>query len=223
MATPEATRMSVIVSDHAKLLKGLGFRKRRHSFNRTRSDGLVHVVYFWMAPKEPPAWTEVPGLRERRYGSFRLDFGVYLPEMTRNHTPRSDWINEYDCHLRRTIGQLLPGQPNDMWWRLDDDRSSDIAGHALREYGLPWLDRFPDRVSVLQECERVGPLPLGLSPAGWLDIADVYRALGDRAAERRTLERYISGSVLPGHAEYLADYLQGHGHGDLINRIQVRD
>jgi hypothetical protein len=59
-----------------------------------------------MAPKEPPAWTAVPGLRERIYGSFRLDFGVYVPEMQRSHTPRSAWINEYDCQLRRTVGQL---------------------------------------------------------------------------------------------------------------------
>jgi hypothetical protein len=214
--------MSAIVSDHASLLKGLGFRKRRHSFNRPQHDGLIHVVFFWMAPKEPPAWTEVPGLRERRYGSFRLDFGVYVPEMTRSHTPRSDWINEYDCHLRQTIGHLLPGESADLWWHLDD-RASHIAGQALREYGLPWLDRFPDRASVLDECARVGPLPLGLSPAGWLDIADVHRAAGDREAERRTLERYVSGPVLRAHASYLAGYLQEHGHRDLVDQIQTHD
>jgi hypothetical protein len=51
MATPEAERMSAIVSDHPSLLKGLGFTKRRHRFNRTQRDGLIHVVCFWMAPK----------------------------------------------------------------------------------------------------------------------------------------------------------------------------
>ena len=78
--------MRQIVGEHAPSLKAAGF-KRRHCFNRHADDGLVHVVYFWMAPKEPPAWTEVPGLRERLYGSFRLDFGVYVPEMNRTQTP----------------------------------------------------------------------------------------------------------------------------------------
>lgn len=78
-----------IVTDHAALLKGLGFSKRRHAFNRSVHDGLVHVVQFQMAPKEPPAWTEVPGLRERLYGTFRLNFGVHVPEMTRTQQPRS--------------------------------------------------------------------------------------------------------------------------------------
>ena len=158
VTTPEAARMSAIVAEHGPLLKGLGFRKRRHSFNRLRQDGIVHVVYFWMAPKEPPAWTEVPGLRERRYGSFRLDFGVYVPEMTRSHTPRSDWVNEYDCHLRRTIGHLLPGEPSNVWWLLDDPGASDAAGRALTEFGLPWLDNFASRASVLDAFERLGSL-----------------------------------------------------------------
>lgn len=51
--------MARIVEDHAPALKKAGFRKRRHSFNRDARDGLVHVVHFWMAPKEPPAWTEI--------------------------------------------------------------------------------------------------------------------------------------------------------------------
>jgi hypothetical protein len=58
--------MAAIVADHAPMLKRAGSRKRRHGFNRAADDGLIHVVHFWMAPKEPPAWTEVPGLRERR-------------------------------------------------------------------------------------------------------------------------------------------------------------
>lgn len=215
--------MSAIVSDHAPLLKGLGFRKRRHSFNRLQADGIVHVVHFWMAPKEPPAWTEVPGLRERRYGSFRLDFGVYLPEMTRFHTPRSDWINEYDCDLRRTIGQLLPGSTDDVWWDLNDQLASDVAGQSLREFGLPWLDRFPNREAVLNAFEELGPLPIGLSPAGGLDIADVYRAIGDREAERRTLEQYVSRPVLRSHATYLAEYLVQRDHADLVPLITLRD
>lgn len=211
--------MASIVARQVPTLRSSGFKKRRHSFNRTVADGLVHVVNFWMAPKEPPAWTEVPGLRERLYGCFRIDFGVYVPEMTRMHTPRSTWINEYECHLRRTVGHLLPDKESGFWWRLDDPRAAVEAAQALEDHGLPWLGRFPDRQAVLTAFEAAGPFPLGLSPAGALDIADVYRGIGREADERRALEQYVSRPVLRGHAAYLADYLVAHGHEDLTVRI----
>ena len=176
---------------------------------------------FYMAPNEPPAWTEVPGLRARLYGLFRIDFGVYIPEMTRTQTPRSAWINEYDCHLRRTVGDLMPGREGGFWWKLDDPRAGAEAGQALAQFGLRWLDSFPNRAAVLEEFEAVGPLPLGLSPAGGLDIADLYRAIGRTADERRTLEHYVSRPVLRNHAPYLADYLAARGHQDLASRITV--
>jgi hypothetical protein len=221
--TPESERMAAIVSDLAPLLKNERFRKRRHSFNRVVADGIVHVVYFWMAPKEPPAWTEVPGLRERLYGSFRLDFGVYVPEMTRAQHPRSAWINEYDCHLRRTAGQLSFESPDDQWWHLDDSNSLEDARRALLDRGLPWLDRFPGRGSVLDAFHEFGPLGIGMSPAGALDIADLYRSIGRHEEERRTLEQYVSRPVLRSHASYLAQYLTERGHGDLAERITPHD
>lgn len=172
-----------------------------------------------MAPKEPPAWTEVPGLRERLYGSFRLDFGVYIPEMTRMQHPRSGWINEYNCHLRRTAGQLLPGEHDGLWWRLANPASLGKARRALLDAGLPWLDRFPDREAVLDAFHEFGPVPLGMSPAGPLDIADLYRATGRSVDERRTLEQYVSRPVMRSHLSYLTEYLAHHGHADLTERI----
>lgn len=220
--TPESERMREIVSRHAPTLKGLGFRKRRHCFNRTVGDGMVHVVCFWMAPKEPPAWTPAPGLRERRYGSFRLDFGVYVPEMTRSHQPRGPWINDYDCHLRRTIGQLVTGSTSDFWWRLDDPSVTVAAGVALERHGLPWLSQFEDRASLLAAFESHGATAIGMSPAGPLDIADVLRAMGDLRRERSVLEEYVASPVLPNHASYLSEHLRSRGHGDLIERITTR-
>ena len=214
--------MTAIVADHAPLLKRSGFRKRRHGFNRAADDGLVHMVHFWMAPKEPPAWTEVPGLRERRYGSFRIDFGVYVPGMTRNGTPRSSWINDYDCQLRETVGRLLTGEWTDFWWPLDDPAASSKAGEALQAVGLPWLDRFPNAVAILDEFDRVGPIEIGTHPAGALDVADLCRARGDFARERRVLEAYVAEPVLYSHAKYLRGYLNQHGHVDLSDRITTR-
>jgi hypothetical protein len=83
-----ADAMNAIVDGVAPFLKTAEFRKRRSTFNRGRPDGVVHVVNFWMAPFEPPAWTEVPGLRERLYGSFRIDVGVFVAEMNRMGSPK---------------------------------------------------------------------------------------------------------------------------------------
>jgi hypothetical protein len=214
--------MEWVVAANARLLKEAGFRKRRHSFNRTTADGLVHGVFFWMAPKEPPAWTEVPGLRERLYGNFRLDFGVHVPEMHRMGVPRSDWINTYNCHLRRTIGQLMSGDDrSDLWWSLNDEQADAVARSALQERGLPWLDQFPDHEAVLERFEDLGPLGIGMGPAGGLDIAEMLTARARPADARRVLEAYVERPMLRAHAGYLAQYLPTIGHPDLIPRLKT--
>lgn len=214
--------MGRIVATNGLLLKEEGFRKRRHSFNRGTADGLVHVVNFWMAPKEPPAWTRVPGLRERLYGNVRIDFGVYVPAMKRSGVPKSDWINEYDCQLRRTMGQLMiaDGSP-DLWWSLGDEHAEEKARTALLEYGLPWLDQFSDRDSVLEWFNAVGPTGIGMSPAGDLDIAEMLTSLGRTAEARRVLEGYVERPMLQSHAGCLAEYLPEIGQADLVPRMRI--
>ena len=215
--------MAAVVAQHAPRLRAAGFRKRRHSFNRTVGDGLVHVVHFWAAPKEPPAWTEVPGLRARLHGTFRLEVGVHVPEMTRTGTPRSaSWVNEYDCHLRRTAAELL-GEEGGLWWRLDHPGAAAEPGRVLEEHALPWLDRFPDRAALVAAFERDGWLALGMGPAAPLDVADLHRATGRPDDERRLLEAYLAEPVLRHHADYLAEHLRARGHPDLVERITVVD
>jgi len=212
--------MSEIVMSSALLLKDVGYKKRRYGFNHHMPDGVVSVVHFWMAPFEPPAWTEVPGLRERRYGGFRLDFGVWVPEMGRMGRPKSEWINEYNCQLRATIGQVTGA--NDFWWKLADVEAATKAQVALREHGLPWLDRFPSKEAIFTAFEELVALGIGMSPAGGLDIADMYVGLGRESDARRTLERYVERPVLINHASYLKEYLVERGHEDLVTRIQTR-
>lgn len=224
MSTPEASRMADVVSANAGLLREAGFKKRRHCFNRETAAALVHVVYFWQHPKEPPAWTEVPGLRERRYGTFRLDFGVYIPEMTRSGAPRTGWVNEYNCDLRRTIGQLTRGDDKgDWWWPLSDPGAEEVARSAIVDHGLPWLDQFPDHDAVLNGFRAAGPIGIGMAPAGPLDVAQMLDALGRHHEARAVLEDYVDQPVNQSHASNLADYLSGIGHADLVPRVRVRD
>jgi hypothetical protein len=215
--------MAEIVTANAKLLRDAGFRKRRHSFNRTTDGGLVHVVNFWQHPKEPPAWTEVAGLRERRYGTFRLDFGVFVPEMTRSGAPRGAWVNEYNCDLRRTIGQLLGDDGGDWWWPLSDPSAEEVAMTAMEEHGLPWLDRFPDHSAVLEGFRAGGPFAIGMTPAGGLDIAQMLTELDRRDEARAVLEEYVRQPVHKSHAYYLAEYLPSIGHADLVAKVSVAD
>lgn len=222
--TREAERMAEIVTLAAPMLKEAGFRKARHTFNRRTDDGLVHVVHFWMAPKEPPAWTEVPGLRPRLYGTFRIDVGVHVPEMTRTNSPRSSWINDYDCQLRRTMSQLQTGDDNDAtWWPLFDPAAIDKVTAGLTEWGMPWLAQFPDHAAIIERFLAVGSLGIGLTPAGALDVADMLAALGRGDEALAVLRVYVSTPVLRTHAGYLAQHLEEIGHGDLAPLIRVRD
>lgn len=222
MSTPEASRMADVVRANAGLLREAGFKKRRHCFNRRTASGLIHVVNFWQHPKEPPAWTEVPGLRKRLYGTFRLDFGVFVPEISRGEAPRAAWINEYDCHLRRTIGHLTHGDAlADWWWPLADPDAEEVARSAVAEHGLPWLDEFPDHDAVLNNFRRLGPLGIGMTPAGPLDVAAMLDGLGRHGEARAVLEEYANEPVVQGHAYYLADYLPSIGHADLVPRVRV--
>ena len=213
--------MAEVVRASAGILRHAGFKKRRHAFNRQTPAGLTHVVNFWQHPKEPPAWTEVPGLRERRYGTFRLDFGVYVPEMTRSGNPRSEWVNEYNCDLRRTIGQLLR-EGGDWWWPLSDEHAEEVAKSAIVEQGLPWLDQFPDHEAVLNGFRDAGPLDIGMSPAAPLDVAQMLDALGKHDDARVVLAEYVNQPVHQSHANYLTAYLPSIGHADLVPRLRAR-
>ena len=216
--------MAEVVKANATLLRDDGFTKRRHCFNRVTPAGLVHVVNFWQHPKEPPAWTEIPGIRERGYGTFRLDFGVFVPEMTRMHGAHSSWVNEPTCDLRMTIGQLIHGNgQGDWWWPLSDTNAELVAASALLEHGLPWLDRFRHQDDVLDGFRTVGPLGIGMSPGGALDIAQMLTGLGQHAEARAVLENYLQQPVHQNHATYLADYLPSIGHPDLVPRVTAKD
>lgn len=214
--------MAQIVAANAKSLRDLGFKKRRHGFNRLLDSGLVQVVSFWQAPKEPPAWTEIPGLRERRYGTFRLDFGVYVPQMNRTHAPRSEWINQYDCSIRVTIGQLVTGQWKDLWWDLNAPHAEEIARDALSDFGLPWLDSFPDQESIVDAYQSGGIAALWGHPAMPLDIATLLANLGRVDEARSVVESYVVKPVLIGHADYLRGWLKRFGYSDLVPLVSTR-
>jgi hypothetical protein len=63
---------------------------------------------------------------------------------------------EYDCTVRKRIGQTMPGN-FDKWWEINpngslEDIGEDVAA-ALSEYGLPWLESVASKRSLGSELE----------------------------------------------------------------------
>jgi hypothetical protein len=79
MRTDSAIKMKTIVDDVAPVLKAAGFRKRRHSFNRSVGGQLTHVIDFQMGAFQPPGTEEIIGLRPDLYGNSRSTPGSSRP------------------------------------------------------------------------------------------------------------------------------------------------
>ena len=216
--------MAEIVKANASLLRGAGFNKRRHCFNRVTLRGPRSRRELLAASEGTTGLDRSPRAQGAGDGTFRIDFGVYVPEMTRTHASGSSWVNEPTCDLRTTIGDLVYGNGQaDWWWPLSDIQAEDIAASALLEHGLPWLDGFPDHEEVLGRFRTSGPFGIGMSPAGALDIAQMLSGLGRPTEARAVLEGYVEQPVHRHHAAYLAEYLPSIGHADLVPRVTVQD
>jgi len=194
-----------------QILKPADFRKRANSFNRSAEDGLVHHISVQLGAYDPSGKHAVPGLVPDLYGRYRVNLGVYVPEMNRMGSPRSPWVNDYDCQLRWGLGDFMPGG-FDQWWDLRDRLSVEEVSGVLAQKALPHLDRFRDAERVLEAWEEHGPRGFGpITPkAAALDVADLLISRNRRDEARRLLESYVEDVSLGGHAghkQYLRKYL----------------
>jgi hypothetical protein len=209
-STPTAEAMKKIVGEAAPMLKAVGFKKRRHTFNRAVEDGLIHLVNFQMGPYDPSGRPEVlAGIRLNLHGLFTVNLGVFVPEMDRGGPPLSSWINDYNCQLRKRIGELMPEQ-NDVWWPLDFEPSQQQAIHALQDFGLPWIDQFTERQVIIDVFRSDDEEALGMTPAAALDIADLLLATGHTEAAEQVVRTYLArDDIRKPHSDYLAtEYLE---------------
>src|SRR3954452_24009993 len=153
-----ADAMKEVVATVVPLVKRAGFKKRRHTFNRTPERGLVHVINFQMGPFTPPGpgseahatGSEALGIIDSDlYGTFTINLGVYAAAMVIDESVQpGTWVNHYNCQLRRRIGQLLTNE--DVWWSLDaPDEVGGVVETALTVAALPWLDQFMTTSSIV--------------------------------------------------------------------------
>lgn len=99
----------------------------------------------------------------------------------------------------------------------------ELARDGLVQHGLPWLGQFQTRDDVVRRFLSDGPIVIGMTAAGGLDIAELLAAVGREDEARAVLEAYVAAPVLRSHAGYLADYVPRIGHPDLVDRISIRD
>ena len=145
--TSFADAMAAFVRTIHPDLKRAGFRKRRHTFNRSVEDGVVQVVNFQMGPKLPPGTEPIPRLRPDLHGLFTVNLGVAVHEAWQLERQRLEgwgpddsllppqapgsfpaFLNDYDCQIRVRLGELT--HERDTWWSLDEpvERLSEALG-----------------------------------------------------------------------------------------------
>ena len=213
--------MEAVVASTVPLMKKSGFRKRRHTFNRSRENGVVAVLNFQMGSSEPPGTYEIPGFKDNLHGTFTVNLGIAFEEMWKidlssASKPFPPFVNEYECHVRFRLGELMT--PNeDVWWPLKGDLDrvgSEVAG-LVERLALPWLDRFDSRHGVMTAWERHEPISREGRLA--LVIAMIYLHEGQLEQGRRTFLEYYRSPHNRHHIAWLRQLAPQIGIGSLPN------
>ena len=125
------------------------------------------------------------------------------------------FINDYNCHLRARIGELLP-EATDTWWRLSApaDQLAAIVSSAITGYAQPWLARFNTWDDTLRQLEAAPADPNWFMSPPRLTAMRMRLARGEHAAAERDFAEHIDAWVKhprnPGHLEFLAEIAAQH-------------
>ncbi len=223
--TAASVAMKQVVAHVQPVLKAAGFRKRKHTFNRTVEPGLVHVVAYRMVPYDPPGLVEIPGLRESLYGHFTVHLGVFVEEAWRlddvRFGPRGapagkDWVDDADCQLRGLIEDPA-GSSRHGTWPLDDPSGvGSVMVELLHSEAFGWLDRLGSRAAILSVLESA-PIASrevsGVEPDRLL-AARMRLGAGDRHRAQQLFNDWVGDCLtrvdsephVRRHLEYLADF-----------------
>ena len=122
-----------------------GFRKKGAHFSRVLAD-VVHL-----------AWLQSSVSSTSQMLRATVNLGVWVPALEGDVKPDIS-----SAHWSNRIGHLMP-ENRDVWWTVEfDDEATQVAGHiatAVRTFGLPALDGFPNRRALLWIFWRTGASP----------------------------------------------------------------
>jgi hypothetical protein len=213
--------MTDLITAVHPVLKNAHFQKRGRAFNRVVApDRIIHVVSFQMGAFNPPGTVEIPGLRRNLYGLFTINLGAWLPGVPETgyqqlpESPRK-FVNDYNCHIRARIGELLPAQ-EDTWWHLDlnDQELPATVISALIGYGLPWLSGFTTWSGILAQLEAAPAYPTWFMSPPRLTAMKMRLARGERAEAEADFAAHLSSYRTkgrnPGHYQVLAEIAEAN-------------
>jgi len=214
MKSSLVVRLDEIQTALRPFLAGRGFRIRGRGFNRTTGDGLTQVVELQMGRFEPPGHVEAAGLNRISYGKFTLNLGVYIPEAAEaSGIVAKGFVRETFCAIRARIGSLAPDR-HDVWWNIDDAAAPLVEElqNRLQYHGLPFLETFNSRDSVLQECHATAYEYPVFFPVQRMVCAAILVRFG-RPDEARTLfvEHLTATADRPRHAPYVYAFAERLG------------
>lgn len=140
--TPAQHLLDKIVTDAlVRVLREAGYRRDKRTFRRASAE-CIQVVNV-----QASQWGSATSQR------FTVNLGVFFPKVQQALAGDSpirlgrSGPTEYQCQLRRRLGQLMP-QHDDIWWDIeagqDPSRVSKELGEAVKAFGLPWLEAMAD-------------------------------------------------------------------------------
>jgi hypothetical protein len=188
--------MAAVVKTIHPGLSDVGFRKRRHTFNRSAEPGIIQVINFQMGQRS-------------LQGQFTVNFGIAIEEAwslrSRDSTGQFPaFVNEYDCEFRQRLSQLR-GEPRDIWWDLRrpaKSLSAEISDIVLGE-GTTWLEARATREKLLAIWRTGGSVALPSSTP--LPIVAILSHLNRSDEAAATLRRYYGGIAQVSHQWYVHD------------------
>lgn len=204
--TEFAKQVDEIQSRLTPFLKENGFRKRGRTFNRTSSDGIISVINFQMGVFDPPGTTSIPGLRENLYGSFTINLGVYVPEVSeyQDWSEVKSFVQDYDCCIRARLGAL--GQERqDIWWpaKVSGKLIDDLRNRLVMD-ALPFLQQFETREAIIRDWpDYYNKYQFGSSSPPNITLAIILANQGRAGDAKHLLVKQIRQSPHAGHKEYV--------------------
>ena len=197
---------------HKELLKPLGYKRRRNTFNRKAEEGIIQVINFQssMYNLESPETTKIKEDilgPQPSYGIFTLNFGVWISEIAENRSDiygvSTDFITEYKCQIRARIGDFVG---KDQWYSLDEDlekTSTQVLEH-VKVHGILFLQGYETRGKILQKLETQPTNITYFSPTPLLVASIIYLHQRNKEKAKELFpEHYDQSESHKPHREYL--------------------
>lgn len=185
-------RLDYIQQETDRFLKPLGFKQKGRTYNRTMSEGLVHVINFQMGAYEFSS-AILPGIRESMYGRFVINLGVFLPCVhNTEHAKEIKFCKDYYCQIRQRTGILAHGK--DIWLKLGRHykKTAKTVIQEIDQYGLMFLDIFRTYDDVVRYYDDYGFIPGSNQRRSQFEVSIILFHQGNRQKAFAYLDEIIN-------------------------------